>query len=46
MRRLIKFLFQFALFLAIGFSLYATFANLPVPVEPRSVSVPLPTEGK
>ena len=46
MRRLIKFLFQFLLFLAIGFALYATFAYLPAPVEPRSVPVPLPTDSQ
>ena len=46
MRRLIKYLFQLMLFLAIGFALYATFATLPPPVEPRSVPIPLPAESK
>lgn len=46
MRRLIKFLFQLTLFLAIGFAIYALFADLPAPVEPRAVPVPLPAQGQ
>jgi len=42
MRRLIKYLFQLMLFLAIGFALYSVFADLPAPVEPRAIPVPLP----
>lgn len=42
MRRIVKYLFRLFLLLAIGFVVYAIFADLPVPTGERVITLPMP----
>ncbi len=46
MRRIIKFVFQLAFFVGLGFVAYALFADLPAPTEEKVIVVPLPQGDK